>query len=64
MNKKIKVYDFDRSYDVPDGEDNWGDYVIRDLDEIFLFDGFAMLKNGTHSHTWRYLDGEAPHEPD
>lgn len=51
---QAKVYDFDRSYDVPDGIDEKCDYVIRDVDYL-SDDGTIVLKNGTRSHTCKLL---------
>lgn len=51
---KAKVYDFDPSYDVEDGTDDKGDYVIRDID-YKSSDNTLMLKNGARSHTYRLL---------
>lgn len=54
---QAKVYDFDPSYDVEDGIDDKGIYVIRDID-YKSSDNTLMLKNGIRSHTYEMLNLE------
>ena len=55
---KAKIYDFNPSFDLPDGEDELSEYVIREADYIRT-DGCLMLKCGQNSHTYRLIhDGE------
>lgn len=55
MSKKLKVYDFDRSYDTADGVDELGEYVIRELDrELYPF-GIALMTNGLSTHTYKIM---------
>lgn len=53
---EARVYDFDPSYDPPDGEDELGEYVVREVDYV-RSDGHLMLKNGLDSHTFRLIEG-------
>ena len=54
---QAKIYDFDPSYDCPDGTDEKGEFVIRDID-YKSSDGTLMLKNGLRSHTYKYIEKE------
>ena len=51
---QARIYDFDPSYDYPDGADKRGEFVIRDID-YKSSDGTLMLKNGLRSHTYKIL---------
>lgn len=50
-NQRLKVYDFDPSWDAADGEDDKGEYVLRDLDYISS-DGSAVLCMGARSRRY------------
>ena len=52
---KARVYDFDPSWDEPDGNDG-NDYVLRDV--RYIEGGIAFLENGLQSHTFRIVDDE------
>jgi len=52
---KAKIYDFDSSWDEPDGVDETSEYVIREIDKV-LKDGALILKNGTLSMSYCFLE--------
>lgn len=58
MNHKsiMRVYDFDMNWDVPDGADEHGKYVLREVRYI-SDDGSALLRNGTRSNDYREEKG-------
>jgi len=56
---EAQVYDFDPAWDVPDGADDRGDYVVRDID-YKSSDNTLVLKNGTRSHTYQFIPNNEP----
>jgi len=58
-----KVYDFDDWDGEPEGSDNKGKYVVRQVWEIHLtgtyqMEPFIWLSNGMQSHTFEFLPQE------
>jgi|GEM_PF-3023591 len=49
---KARVYDYNPSWDFPDGNDIYGDYVLRDID-YKSSDNTLVLKNGIRSRSYK-----------
>jgi hypothetical protein len=49
-----KIYDFDPAWDVPDGADNFGDYVVRAIDYV-MPSGALMLRTGLQSRAFELV---------